>query len=78
MGCELEANAASFGMNVFKYMMNTLRTRLILEWQALDITYPKWLTRVVMDEVNYITTMILVCATCFAVGLAIGIVWTMV
>ena len=22
MGCELEANAASFGMNVFKYMMN--------------------------------------------------------
>ena len=78
MGCEWEANAASFGMHVFKYCMNLIRTRLILEWQALDITYPEWLTRVVMDEVNYITTMILVCATCFAVGLIIGIVVTLV
>ena len=78
MGCELEANAASFGMNVFKYMMNVVYTRVKAEWQDLDIPYPQWLTRVVMDEVNYITTMILVCATCFAVGLAIGIVWTVV
>jgi hypothetical protein len=78
MGCEWEANAASFGMNIFKYKMNVVYTRVTQEWQALDITYPKWLTRVVMDEVNYITTMILVCATCFAVGLAIGIVVTLV
>jgi len=78
MGCELETNAASFGMNIFKYMMNTLRTRLILEWQALDITYPKWVSTVVMDETYYIATMILVCATCFAVGLVVGTVVTLV
>ena len=78
MGCELEANAASFGMNVFKYMMNTLRTRLILEWQDLDVTYPQWVSTLVMDETYYIATMTLVCATCFAVGLVIGTVVTLV
>ena len=78
MDCELEANAASFGMNVFKYMMNLLRTRLNQEWQDLYIPYPEWLIHVVMDEVYYITTMTLVCVTSFAVGLVIGIVWTMV
>ena len=65
-------------MNVFKYTMNLLRTRLILEWQDLHIQYPLWVTRIVMDELYYITTMTLVCVTCFAVGLVIGIVWTMV
>jgi hypothetical protein len=78
MGCELEANAASFGMNVFKYSMNLIRTRLILEWQALDIAYPLWLTHVVMDELYYTATLVATCVVCFAVGLAIGIVWTLV
>ena len=78
MGCELEANAASFGMNIFKYMMKQLRTRVKEEWQDSHITYPKWVSTVVMDETYYIATMTLVSATCFAVGLVIGTVWTLV
>jgi hypothetical protein len=78
MGCEWEANAASFGMNVFKYTMLILRTRLILEWKDLTITYPLWLTHVVMDELYYVTTLVVMSLACFAVGLAIGIVWTLV
>ena len=78
MGCELETNAASFGMNIFKYMMRILYTRLVQEWQDLDVAYPQWLRTLVMDETYYIATMILVCATCFAVGLVIGTVVTVV
>ena len=72
------SKAASFGMNVFKYMMNVLRTRLTLEWQDLTVTYPSWLTTIVMDTTYYILALVLVCATCFAVGLLIGIVLTLV
>jgi hypothetical protein len=78
MGCELEANAASFGMNIFKYMMLILRTRVIQEWQDFDVAYPLWLTRVVMDDVYYAITLVATCVVCFAVGLIIGIVWTVV
>jgi hypothetical protein len=63
---------------LFKYTMRILYTRVTEEWQDLDVTYPKWLTTLVMDEVYYITTMTLVCATCFAVGLVIGTVVTLV
>ena len=72
------SNAASFGMNIFKYMMLILRTRVKEEWQDFDISYPEWLTTLVLDEAYYITTMTLVCAACFAVGMIIGIVWTVV
>ena len=58
--------------------MNVLRTRLILEWQDLDVAYPLWLTRVVLDEFYYITTLVVMSLACFAVGLVIGIVWTWV
>jgi len=58
--------------------MRILYTRVILEWQDLHITYPKWVSMLVMDETYYIATMILVCATCFAVGLVIGTVVTLV
>jgi hypothetical protein len=78
MGCELEANAASFGMNIFKYMMLILRTRLILEWQALDVTYPQWVSTLVMDDVYYTAVLIIVCANAFAVGLVIGWLMTIV
>jgi len=78
MGCELEANAASFGMNIFKYMMKQLRTRVNEEWKALDITYPKWLTRVVMDDVYYTATLVATCVSSFAMGMITGIVWTVV
>lgn len=72
------SNAASFGMNVFKYTMHILYTRLTAEWSALDVRYPEWLTCVVMDEAYYILALVLVCATCFAVGLIIGLVATIV
>jgi len=78
MGCELEANAASFGMNIFKYMMRILYTRLILEWQDLDVTYPKWVSTLVMDDVYYTAVLIIVCANAFAVGLVIGWLMTIV
>jgi hypothetical protein len=78
MSCELEVNAASFGMNIFKYMMHVLYTRVKEEWQDLYIPYPQWLTRVVMDDVYYVTTLVVMSLACFAVGLAIGIVVTIV
>jgi len=78
MGCELEAKAASFGMNVFKYTMHILRTRLILEWQDLDVAYPQWLTHIVLDDVYYTAVLIIVCANAFAVGLVIGWLMTIV
>ena len=59
-------------------MMHDIQARLILEWQDLHIQYPLWLTHVVMDEFYYITTMILVCVACFAVGMIIGTVVTLV
>ena len=65
-------------MNVFKYCMNLIYTRLILEWQDLSITYPVWLTRIVLDELYYTVTLVVVCVVCFAVGLITGMVWTMV
>jgi len=58
--------------------MNVLYTRVTLEWKDLDVTYPLWLTRVVMDDAYYILALVLVCVTCFAVGLVIGIVVTLV
>ena len=59
-------------------MMLILQTRVIQEWQDLDVAYPEWLCTLVMDDVYYITTMILMCATCFAVGMITGIVVTLV
>ena len=58
--------------------MNLIYTRLILEWQDLSITYPQWLTRIVLDELYYTVTLVVVCVVCFAVGLITGMVWTMV
>jgi len=72
------SNAYSRGMNVFKYTMHILRTRLILEWQDLSITYPLWLTRIVLDELYYTVTLVVVCVVCFAVGMITGTVWTVV
>jgi hypothetical protein len=74
MVCELGVNAASFGMNVFKYTMNLLYQRLALEWKDLDITYPQWVSTLVLDEVYYITTLVVMSLTCFAMGMIIGIV----
>lgn len=72
------SNAASFGMNVFKYTMNVLHTRLILEWQDLHIQYPLWLTHIVLDELYYVIAVVVMSLVCFAVGMIIGIVWTVV
>ena len=78
MGCELEANAASFGMNIFKYMMLILRTRVTQEWQALDVTYPQWVSTLVMNELYYVTTLVVMSLVSFGLGLVIGIVATLV
>ena len=59
-------------------MMQQLRTRLILEWQDLHIQYPLWLTRIVMDEFYYVTTLVVMSLACFAVGLIVGFIVTLV
>ena len=59
-------------------MMNLVYTRLILEWQDLHVTYPLWVTHVVLDEFYYVTTLVVMSLACFAVGMIIGIVWTVV
>ena len=63
---------------LFKYMMNLLHTRLIAEWQDSHISYPSWLTHVVMDEFNYVVTLVVMSLACFAMGMIIGIVWTVI
>ena len=59
-------------------MMNVLRTRLNAEWQDSHIQYPLWLTTIVMDELYYVVTLVVMSLACFAVGLIIGIVHTLV
>jgi hypothetical protein len=54
--------------------MHALHQTLIAEWQELDIKYPQWVSTLVLDEVYYTLTMILACATSFAVGAIIGTV----
>jgi len=51
---------------------------VIQEWKDLDVAYPLWLTRVVMDDVYYAITLVATCVVCFAVGMIIGIVVTVV
>ena len=58
--------------------MLTLRTRLKEEWQDLSITYPLWLATLVLDELYYVVTILVVSANCFAVGLIIGSLWARV
>ena len=65
-------------MRLFKYTMNLLYTRVTLEWKDLSVTYPLWLTRVVMDDVYYAITLVATCVASFAVGVITGIVWTVV
>jgi hypothetical protein len=65
-------------MHVFKYMMNVVYTRVKEEWQDLDVAYPEWLTCIVMGNLYYTITLVAACITCFAVGMIIGIVWTVV
>lgn len=38
-------------------MMLNLRTRVKQEWQALDSLYPEWLTRIVLDDANYMVVV---------------------
>jgi hypothetical protein len=78
MGCESAVNAESFGMNIFKYMMLILRTRVKEEWKDLRVMYPEWVSMLVMDELYYTTTLVAMSLACFAVGMIIGIAWTVV
>ena len=61
-------------MGLFKYMMNLVYARLNAEWQDLHVQYPEWLTRIVMDELYYVTTLVVMSLACFAVGMIIGTV----
>ena len=63
---------------LFKYMMNLVYTRLIAEWKDLDVAYPQWLRTIVLDEVYYVVTLVVMSLACFAVGMIIGIVVTVV
>ena len=65
-------------MGLFKYMMNLVYTRLNAEWQDFDISYPQWLRTIVLDEVYYVVTLVVMSLACFAVGMIIGIVHTLV
>ena len=58
--------------------MNLVRTRVTQEWQDLTVTYPKWLRTLVMDELYYATTLVVMSLVSFAVGMIIGIVVTVV
>jgi hypothetical protein len=54
--------------------MYLFNQRLAAEWQDLDIAYPEWLTRIVLDELYYILTLVAVCTVCFAVGMIMGFI----
>ena len=58
--------------------MHILNQRLAAEWQALDVAYPAWLTAIVMDELYYITTLVVMSLACFAVGMIMGFIVTLV
>jgi len=58
--------------------MRILYTRVKEEWQDLHVAYPQWLTRVVIDDVYYVTTLVVMSLLCFALGLVVGIVMTVV
>ena len=58
--------------------MHALYSRLAAEWSDLDITYPEWLTRVVLDDVYYVMTLVAICAICFAMGMIMGFIVTLV
>ena len=59
-------------------MMNVLRTRVTQEWQDLDVAYPQWLHTIVLDELYYVVTLVVMSLACFAVGMIIGTVVTLV
>ena len=61
-----------------KYTMQLLNQRLSAEWQDLHVTYPLWVSMIVLDEVYYVTALVAVCACCFAVGLAMGFIVALV
>lgn len=59
-------------------MMNDIQARLIAEWQDFDISYPEWVSTIVLDELYYVVTLVVMSLACFAVGMIVGIVWTWV
>ena len=58
--------------------MHRLNQRLAAEWQDLAITYPLWLSTLVMDDVYYTATLVAMSLVSFGMGLVIGIVMTVV
>ena len=58
--------------------MHALYQTVAAEWRDLDITYPEWLTTIVLNELYYAVTLVATCIACFEVGLVIGTVVTLV
>jgi len=58
--------------------MHVIYSRLIQEWQELDIAYPQWLSTIALNDAYYVVTLVVMSLACFEVGLVIGIVWTVV
>ena len=56
--------------------MHALNQRLAAEWQELDITYPQWVRTLALNDVYYITTLVLTCVTGFEMGVIIGMIVT--
>ena len=58
--------------------MHALNQRLAAEWQDLAITYPLWLSTLVLDSAYYAITLVAMSLVSFGMGLVIGIVMTVV
>ena len=54
--------------------MQLLYQRLSAEWQDLHVTYPLWVSTIVLDEKYYTATLVVACITGFEVGVIIGII----
>lgn len=57
-----------------KYIMHALYSRLVAEWQELDITYPPWVRTLALNDTYYTATLVLTCVTGFEVGMIIGMI----
>jgi hypothetical protein len=51
--------------------VHTLNQRLAAEWQDLAITYPLWLSTLVLDDVYYAITLVAMSLVSFGMGLVI-------
>ena len=61
-------------MQIFQLMITE---RLRAEYNDFELDYPKWLTRILDDDVYYAVTVIVLCANSFGLGLLSGWILTL-